>query len=104
MKIRKSASSHGNMTTAPGTDAPSSSTAVTPGTNTLVGATGGSANPSTDDKPSTSSINRRGSSGAAARVLSGFGIVKKKSISGKNANIHLSIYNNRLSIYIIGFP
>ena len=84
MKIRKSVSSHGNMTTATGAATSSPSSAVASGTNHSGGAIGGSGtNPSTDEKPSTSSSNRRGSSGAASHVLSGFGILKKKSISGE---------------------
>jgi len=82
MKIRKSASSHGNMTTATGTATSSSSSAVASNTHSSLGATGGSGNASADCKPSTSEANRRGSSGAASHVLSGFGILKKKSISG----------------------
>ena len=85
MKIRKSVSSHGNMTTATGTANSSSSSAVASGANSSGGATGGSgSNNVQDEKPSTSNSNRRGSSGAASHVLSGFGILKKKSISGKN--------------------
>jgi hypothetical protein len=82
MKIRKSASSHGNMTTATGTATSSPSSAVASNTNSSLGATGGPGNASADEKPSTSATNRRGSSGAASHVLSGFGILKKKSISG----------------------
>ena len=80
MKIRKSASSHGNMTTATGNATSSSPSTVAPGTNASVGETGGAGNCSTDDK--ASSVNRRGSSGAAAHVLSGFGLLRKKSTSG----------------------
>ena len=87
MKIRKSVSSHGNMTTATGTANSSSSSAVASGANSSGGATGGSgSNNVQDEKPSTSNSNRRGSSGAASHVLSGFGILKKKSISGKKAD------------------
>ena len=82
MKIRKSASSHGNMTTATGNATSSSPSTVASGTNASLGGTGGAGNCSTDDKVTTSSVNRRGSSGAAAHVLSGFGLLRKKSTSG----------------------
>ena len=81
MKIRKSASSLGTMTTATGTASSSSDATVAASTSTPEGATGGLTNASRDDKASTSD-NRRGSSGATSHVLSGFGILKKKSISG----------------------
>ena len=83
MKIRKSASSHGNMTTATGNATSSSPSTVAPGTNASLGGTG---NCSTDDK--ASSVNRRGSSGAAAHVLSGFGLLRKKSTSGLFISFH----------------
>ena len=91
MKIRKSASSHGNMTTATGNATSSSPSTVTPGTNASLGGTG---NCSTDDKVTTSSVNRRGSSGAAAHVLSGFGLLRKKSTSGLFISLHRVIQND----------
>ena len=101
MKIRKSVSSHGNMTTATGTASSSSSSAAATGANSSGGATGGQdSNNLQDEKPSTSNSNRRGSSGAASHVLSGFGILKKKSISGESIKsfckifINITFYNN----------
>ena len=85
MKIRKSASSHGTMTTASGTATPSSSLGIADSA-TLEGATGGLDHASSNEKPATSASKpRRGSSGvggATSSMLSGFGILKKKSITG----------------------